>query len=233
MATNKVHADKNTRNFYLAVATLVLNAAVTVFSVCYSTNAKHTAESAYAQRVELLEQNTNDNSPWSSGGSLPLTFSFSKSTGAIGIRRQVKFQKPFETTPQVGCAIAAVNMANLQHVFDSLGFRPTSANGSGLEYTSFRVDAESRARDGFELRVSVPMRTEAIEFLQNRLYDKPLVDRELADYMRANGEIQDSYENLTRDEIWMLNFHRLVGTFDVTCSAQAETKAPEDNSRAQ
>jgi hypothetical protein len=230
--------DKN-RTFYLNVArkgsslvAAVAGLVTAVGALVTAVISAHYSSVAYASRVELMEFTTNDNGQYSTEEKRdepcatcwrPFKYGFGTKTGTLGIHRQVKFKAEFAEEPQVKCSLMAINLANLRKVVTGLGYVPSKDFGDddGLDFTSIRVDTSGIQKDRFDLVVSIPLRQKVIAFLENQLSKKALLDESIATEKNRDDEIQNPYATLRDDEIWMINFQNVVGTFDVMCIAQA------------
>ncbi|HEU4687027.1 MAG TPA: hypothetical protein VFS23_01630 [Vicinamibacterales bacterium] len=82
------------------------------------------------------------------------------------------------------------------------------------------IDTDSISEKDFELRVGIGLNASAGKFLKDKLRDRGNVKADLVDQMRRFSKISGSFQTLTDDEIWMVNFYRLVGTMDVSWVAQ-------------
>lgn len=222
----KASADRRTeervdkrRTFYLNVATLLVTSAVSAYAAYASSAAKQVAASVAADRMEILDETTLDASPASSGGWKELQFWFSPSTGSLGLAKQMTFARGFPVKPKVLCSLSGIAVTSTAKILRDLGYSGPSIRD--VDYSAVRVDVQNPERTGFELRVSIPLSKEAIDFVKPQLERRDLVDRRLAHDMYTNHEIAHDYELLTSDDVFMVNFERFVGTIDVACVAQA------------
>jgi hypothetical protein len=194
----------------------------------------HTAGIVEGARIESgnVTSNANDTAhPW-----IPWWWQVSQRTVGIGLKREVKFSRPFQRQPRVTVALSAMDYPNLTSVFADFGPVPQDAEWKeSLRKVNITSQVDRVSNEGFELQVGIGLRTPVAERLRDQLIKKPNMntsDPGSVAVMRNFGQLQNRLDALTGDEIWMVNFYRIIGTFDVTWIAQTDEKTskPADQS---
>jgi hypothetical protein len=209
---------------------------ISLLSLALSSRTQGTVAQADASRVEIAELPSNSNAgdqqnPWRAWQD-PV----SATTLYVGVRRRVEFKRPFTNIPRVGTALGVVNVYPMNERLMELGFvlpkEPPSSDPVALSYRTSDAPTVRRLRDfhvvtyadgedekGFWLKVGVGLPTNAGEFLVSVLQKRqPPVG--IIQGMRGYGQLRGDSDLLTPDERWLVNFYTLVGSFNVTWTAQ-------------
>jgi hypothetical protein len=187
----------------------------------------HTARVVEGARIESgnVTSNANDTThPWK-----PWWWQVSEGTVGIGVKCDVKFARAFQRQPKVTVALSAMDYPNLASVFAAFGPVPQDAEWrESLRKVNITSQVDRVSTEGFELQVGIGLRTPVANRLRDHLINKPNMDGTdpwSVAAMRNFGQLQNRVGALSADEIWMVNFYRIIGTFDVTWLAQTDEKA--------
>lgn len=213
-------------------ATLV----VSILSLALSTRTQGTVAQTEMNRVETDSLPSNSNAgdvqnPWRAWEE-PIT----PTTLYVGVRRWIVFRKPFSAIPRVSVSLGVINIYPMDDRLVQLGYvrpsEPAAVEDVPLSYNSSEARIGSRLRDfhvlsfsdetdekGFWLKVGIGLPTHPGEFLVSRLQKRePPVG--IIDGMRRYGQLPREGDSLTADERWLTNFYTLVGSFNVSWTAQ-------------
>lgn len=224
IALAKKELEEKRRQNNIALTGVVVTFIVAVISLGWNSliqkQATDTSEALERTRVATGEFETLSNDfahPWA-----PWTEAVSFRTMALGVRRDVSFERPFRKPPNVTLGLSALDFPDMISVLSRLGF--TSKDG-GMLGRLRHINVTTEVRDvtltGFRVRIGIGLPTEAAKFLEPRLADSVLVDKSIVADMRA-ARMLENHEQLTSDEVWMTNFYTNIGSFVITWIAQAE-----------
>lgn len=165
----------------------------------------------------------------------------SATTLYVGIQRRVNFKRPFDNVPRVSTGFGVINMYPVGERLLQLGFAPpdgaTPSDPAALSYSSAQAPVAPRLKDfhlvsfadeidvnGFVLHVGVGLPTTAGEFLARTLQTR-VPSPDIIDGMRRYGQLANTAggaEEISKNEVWLANFYTLVGSFNMTWTAQQD-----------
>jgi H-type lectin domain len=191
----------------------------------------HTSEQLQQIRLDTGEAETLINEPghqWTSWKEV-----FSPGTVALGISRDVVFSQPFQKPPKVTISLKTLDFPDLASALDRLGFKTSDkATRDAIHRVAVYAEAQQVTEKGFKLCVGLSLTPTADNFLEHRLAEKPLVNAALVQDMRTAGMLE-RHDDLTPDEVWMINFYNYIGSFTFSWIAQTtEGQANTVNSEA-
>lgn len=220
----------------LTAASILATFVVSILSLALSNRTRGAVSDVRESRVEIDSLPSNSNAgdlgnPWTSWEE-PV----SPTTLYIGIKRRVEFKREFAAPPRVSTALGVINLYPVADRLQELGFKPPDGGSSSepvpLSYESAKAPVAIRLKDlhvlsfatkadarGFVLHVGIGLPTTAAEFLASVLQTRdPPTD--IVRGMLRYGQLPRGSEELTSDERWLVNFYTLVGSLNVTWTAQ-------------
>jgi hypothetical protein len=196
-------------------------------------NSSQAVQAVEITRVETGFANTNSNYRDYTNSWAPWVFPVSPRTLYIGVQRNVVFERPFVSIPRVTTALGGVDTKPPNGILTLLGYsQPDKITAERLRHTTIVTNAVAITEKGFTLEVAVGLPTEPGEFLVKSLSGRqggksewPFGDRALIQDMLQNRQLADrSGLNISRNELWLLNFYKSVGTIGVSWIAQSREK---------
>jgi len=205
----------------ISITGIIIPSVISVISLWISTK---TRSRLIASRVELGNESSNEDATHPSWKVWVSTPHGSTITRYFGVRKLIKFDEPFKSIPTISSALSLVNVKTIDQLLEQgfLTYKDIPKHENGRFESHVVTFVEQISKDGFELQVGLGMPTMIAENIINKLQKRNLQESEIHTVITSNYIKSRAINDITDDEKWLLNFHFIIGTIDVSWIAQAK-----------
>lgn len=219
MPSVKKSGDKR-YDLFIQILAIILSFAGTAISAYFANTARETVD---ASRVEIASTTTNLNSENSTEVWQPWFHQVSERTAYIGLKRSVRFSKPFSHIPKVTSSLSLIDVTNIATLFKGLDAAATILKDKEIEKRLADLHLvtfpEYVHETDFMLNVGLGLPMECAKVLEHHLRTRPISPIPEDEILHLLGRPTAS-GSLTEREKWMLNFYHVIGTLNVSWLAQ-------------